>query len=131
MKRLLLFALLVSPGLPICADSVAAQCKQGDLVFTATGTQNGMFYTTWPGPLGTIRSGLALNAVKMGYGNSGAYAIGTNTGKLYRVYGNGTFATVTTQLTSGCEGIALDQDGAYLIVNAKLNYSNYYTASHK
>jgi len=121
MNRFLLLTVVVSMGLLIFAEAPAAQVKEGDLVLTASSGTTGLFYTTWPGPLKAISSGVTLNAVKMVFGNLYVYAIGTNTGNVYRFYQTGAVATVSTNTPSGGAGIGLDQDGSAMVVN----YSNY------
>ena len=117
MNRVLILSLVAAFGLVALAGTAPAQPKPGDVLFSCYGSSGqGMYYTTWPGSHRTLKSGFTLNAVTMMGGNAYAYMSGGAVGYIYRLASNGTHYTINKTISASA-GIALDQDGTYMIPN--------------
>lgn len=122
MRRFTMLILIAAVAMVITAGTAAAQPKQGDVVFTVYGgsTPGMYYYSGWPGSLRTIRAGITLAAVKMSFGNYFGIASGGSSGNIYSFNDTGAYTTLTT-LTPRGDGIALDQDGAYMVASGADN----------
>ena len=127
MKRVWPMLLLVA--VPLCVATVGpatAQPTQGDIMFCDAGsTVGGMFFTPWPGSMTTLHPGISLNAIQMSHANDCIYAADFNEGNIYRFTRTGACTTVTTVLPKGAgssgQGMALDQDGAIMVLSGTDN----------